>query len=283
MARKRVTEVFPFLLPLRRKQRKFFYYMKMYFDKNKYAVGQVREELPWEVTKTKSLLLNDKSGFDMKYQENKVYNLKLASRTIDKVLIRPGEVFSFWQLVRRVDKYVAYKDGLVLVNGKIVPSYGGGLCQISNMLFWMFIHSPLTIVERHGHRVESFPSTDSSQPIGVDATISEGWLDIKMKNETNNNYQITISFDDTHIHGMILSDNRPEYKYEIFNKEVKYIKRNKGIYQKATVNRRTLKKNKYSQETKDEIIKEEELYKNSCEIGYEIDISKEKINEEEYK
>ena len=37
MARKRITQIFPFLLPLRVKQRKLFFYLKMRFDRNRYS------------------------------------------------------------------------------------------------------------------------------------------------------------------------------------------------------------------------------------------------------
>ncbi|MCH5255351.1 MAG: VanW family protein, partial [Lachnospiraceae bacterium] len=151
MPRKSLTQRFPFLLPLRKWQRKKCFYLKMHFDKNKYAKERAAELLPYAVYDSSSLLLNESSGFDMKYQVNKVHNLKLAAKTLDGILILPGETFSFWQLVRWADRQEPYKDGLVSVNGKITGSYGGGLCQLSNLLFWLFLHTPMTILERHGH------------------------------------------------------------------------------------------------------------------------------------
>lgn len=124
--------------------------------------------MPNIVFETASLMLNEKSGFDMKYQTGKVHNLKLAAKTIDKVVIAPNEVFSFWQLVRRADRQEKYKEGLNLVDGKIIGSYGGGLCQLSNMLFWLFLHTPMTVIERHGHAVEWFPPTTEDLPCGTD-------------------------------------------------------------------------------------------------------------------
>ena len=55
-------------------------------------------------------------------------------------------------------------------------------------------------------RVKSFPNPDKSSLEGIDATISSGWLDLKVKNETNNIYQIDISFDEDYMYGKILSD-----------------------------------------------------------------------------
>lgn len=84
-------------------------------DGNKYAKNKSEALLPNTVFETSSLMLNENSGFDMKYQINKVHNLKLAARTINKVIIEPNETFSFWQLVRWADHHEKYKDELNLV------------------------------------------------------------------------------------------------------------------------------------------------------------------------
>lgn len=263
MSRKRLTQILPFLLPLRQKQRKLYFYTKMHFDSNKYAKYISDEVLPYKVYETESLMLNYNSGFDMEYQINKVHNLKLAAKTIDKLIIKPSETFSFWQLVRFADRYQPYKTGLNLVGGKIMSTYGGGLCQISTMLYWMFLHTPLTIVERHGHAVEAFPSTTKDLPEGTDATIGEGWLDLKVKNNTQTTFQITISFDDEYMFGSILSDLEPVYEYEIFNENIIYFKKGSKVFQMASVDC-----NKVDKLTGQK--KQFTLYDNICEIGYEL-------------
>lgn len=263
MSRKRLTQVFPFLLPLRKWQRKKLFYLEMLLDGNRYAKKKSEIILPNTVFETSSLMLNENSGFDMQYQINKVHNLKLAAKTINKVIIAPNDTFSFWQLVRWADRYEKYKDGLNLVDGKIIGSYGGGLCQLSNMLFWMFLHTPLTVIERHGHAVESFPSTTEDLPCGTDATINEGWLDLKVRNETENSFQIEVSFDDSFMYGRILSETPVNMDYRVYNSTVFYIKRNEKNYQVATVCRSETDK-----KTGKQI--EKELYINKCEIAYEL-------------
>ena len=62
------------------------------------------------------------------------------------------------------------------------------------MLHYLFLMSPLTVIERHGHKMKSFPDPDKTAKQGIDSTISSGWLDLKVKNETNNIYQIDIYF-----------------------------------------------------------------------------------------
>lgn len=63
----------------------------------------------------RGLIINKNTHKCTLYQINKVHNLKLAARTINKVIIEPNETFSFWQLVRWADHHEKYKDGLNLV------------------------------------------------------------------------------------------------------------------------------------------------------------------------
>lgn len=157
MASKRLTQIFPFLLPLRRWQRKLFFYAKMKFDRRKYARRKQEKSLPYENCSVSSVLINRRSGFPLEYQFNKAHNLALAVKTMQHVVIEPGQTFSFYQLVKKADKRERFKEGLVLENGKLKTSYGGGLCQLSGLLFQLFLRSPLIITERHPHARETLP------------------------------------------------------------------------------------------------------------------------------
>ena len=193
MARKRLTQVFPFLLPLRVWQKKSSFYFSMWFDGRRYSRVVESGKYPFCIFDMRAALINPATGFDMIYQENKVHNLKLAAGTLNGLLIKPGETFSFWQRVRHAAKTVPYRDGLILADGKLTTAPGGGLCQMSNMLYWCFLNSPLAITERHPHSVKPFPTP--GMPEGADATVYEGWRDLKAKNNTDMILQIGISFD----------------------------------------------------------------------------------------
>lgn len=249
----------------------------MKLDKNRYSKKIESDLLHHSVFETSSLLINKNSGFDIKYQINKVHNLNLAAKTLDKLIIKPQETFSFWQLVRHAERFEPYKAGLNVVDGKTVSTKGGGLCQLSNMLFWMFLHTPLTIVERRGHAVESFPSTTGDLPCGTDATVHEGWLDLKVKNETDTTFQIAVSFDDEYMHGRIYADSPHEYSYKIFNSSVAYFSVGKKVFEEAYVD--CLKTNTTTQQ-KEQI----NLYRNVCQIGYkipnDIEVKEREINNE---
>jgi vancomycin resistance protein VanW len=264
MSRKRITQALPFLLPLRVAQRKAFFYAGMRLDGKAYAKTILGQRLPHRLFSADNGLYNKNTGFDMVYQENKVYNLKLAAKTLDGLLIRPGETFSLWKSMRRADSRAPYKDGLNVINGRLCATYGGGLCQISNLLFWVFLHSPLTVVERHTHKVKDFPTMRSAEPEGVDATIREGWLDLKLKNETDAAFQIGISFSDEYVTGSLYTDRALPFQYEIRGDELAYFREGSRVFQKTSIYRREVEP-----DTR-EVLSERLLYQNVCEIGYSL-------------
>lgn len=234
MGRKRLTQILPFLLPLRIWQKNLFYRIGMKFDGNEYA-KTFGEKLDYEICNAKTLMINKDSGHDIIFQKNKVENLKIASKTMNHILIYPNETFSFYYLSKNSKKYGKYKDGLILVDGKIIAKEGGGLCHLSNLLHYIFLMSPLTVTERHGHKIKSFPNPDKSSLEGIDATISGGWLDLRAKNETNDIYQIDISFDDEYMYGRILSNKKPTVDYKIINEDLHYVEENDKIFECVSV------------------------------------------------
>ncbi|MCQ6563863.1 glycopeptide resistance accessory protein VanW [Paenibacillus mendelii] len=264
MRRKRLTQLFPFLLPVRVMQRKMCFYAGMRLDGLRYAGTIDESQLPYKIFEAGCALYNSNTGFDMMYQENKVFNLKLAAKTLNGLLIRPGETFSFWRLVRHADKHISYKDGLTVVNGKLTTMSGGGMCQMSNLLFWMFLHTPLMVTERSGHNVKEFPEPNSDEIKGVDATISEGWIDLKARNDTDCTYQISVAFDDENIIGTVFVDKRPQVLYKVTNGSTEYFRESGEIYEYVKVERAEINADT------SEITGQKLLYTNKCKICYPL-------------
>ena len=274
MSRKRVTELFPFLIPLRKWQRKRWYYRRMERDGRRYADAIRPAELPVELFRSACPMINGDTGFDLQYQENKVFNLKLAARCLDGLLIRPGESFSFWRCVRYADRDTPYRDGLAEINGRLTTQYGGGLCMMTNLLFWMFLNSPLTIVERWGHDVKDFPEPASDAPLGVDATVAEGWQDLKVKNDTDRTYQIRVGFEGGHIVGRLLADRDDGLRYQAVDRYLRYVREPDGVYERVTVCRRTV------ETATGRCTAEQVLYRNQCRIGYALPAGTQIIEQE---
>lgn len=272
MERKRITELCPWLLPLRKRQRKLFFYAAMKRDGRRYSRELQAERLPVRLFESRCPMINDSTGFDLKYQENKVYNLKLAAEKLDGLVIRPGETFSFWQAIRDADRERPYKEGLAEINGRLTTEYGGGLCMLSNLIFWVMLHSPLSIAERHGHREKDFPEPPSDALYGVDATVAEGWLDLKLENRSELSFQLEIGFEGGFITGAILSSLDLGQRYSLENGPVEYLRRGREIYERAPVIRLC--------RTEGAAPEREELYTNLCRIGYTLPEGTE-IREEE--
>ena len=264
MSRKRLTQLFPCLLPLRRKQRLLFFYWGMSMDKNQYANEITGVALPHLLFTSGCPLYNRETGFDMVYQQNKVFNLKLAAKVLNGLVIKPHETFSFWQIVRNADKTTPYKEGLLVSDGVLTTSYGGGMCQMSNLLFWLFLHTPLTIIERHGHGIKDFPDPPSDAPLGVDATILEGWIDLKVRNDTDSSFQIIIAFDDESIIGSIFTNEPVKVSYTVSNDNLSYRREKGKIIETVDVVQYSISA-KTGQKLSSKV-----AYRNVCEIGYNL-------------
>ncbi len=263
MIKQRVIRLFPFLVRLRKAQRKLFFYLKMRLDDSRYAAKKSAEALPYCAYEAETNLINLNTGCDLKYQENKVFNLRLAAEPINGLVIRPWETFSFWQLVRKA-KRAQFKHGLSVEYGELVPVKGGGLCHLSNFLYWMFLHTPLTIAERHPHRVKDFPSPDADDLDGVDATVSEGWLDLKLENNTDMTFQIVLTFSADQLHGRILTDRPMRYRFEVVNRDKTFFKKGEKLFEQVCVYRQ-----RYDA-LSGLFCSKERLYTDVFEIGYPV-------------
>lgn len=269
MGRPRLTQVLPWLLPLRVRQRKAFRYARMALDRATYADRTLADPLPFEVAKQDQRVINPNSGYDIVYQYNKLHNLKLAAATLDGLLIAPGETFSFWWRVRKADRKVPYKDGLVLQDGAIVGGYGGGLCQLSDMLLWLFLHTPLTVTERHPHTTASFAPAPG-EVLGIDATVNEGWQDLQVFNPTASSYQLRLAFSgaealEARMVGSVRCSEAASRTYELYNERACYWRPpgSSSVQLSATVSRRVTDLASGARTT-------ERLFETTAAVGYKL-------------
>ena len=161
------------------------------------------------------MILRPLKDVDMYLQENKRTNLQLAVAKLNNTIIEPDQIFSLWKQVGRPTKAKGYLEGLVLNQGKIDKGTGGGLCQLGNLLFWIFAHSPLVVTERHRHGFDVFPDVNRKVPFGAGATLSYNYIDLQVQNQTQNTFQIKLWLDETHLHGELISKDELMSKFRI--------------------------------------------------------------------
>ncbi|MBO4355505.1 MAG: VanW family protein [Clostridia bacterium] len=186
--------------------------------RKQFATLRQEEPLPELQFTHHTPLLRKLKDVDMYLQYNKVTNLKLASDKINGVIVYPGQTFSFWYLVGKTSAKKGYKEGMVLKNGKVEKGIGGGLCQLTNLIYWMTIHTPLTVTERYRHGYDVFPDSNRTQPFASGATCFYPHLDLMIKNETNKPYQLLVRVGDEDLIGEWRSLDKPEYTYKVIEK-----------------------------------------------------------------
>lgn len=185
----------------------------------RYASDLRMIELPNKVASHKTPLYRRLRNVDMWLQENKVTNLKLASEKLNGLMLKPGETFSFWRLVGRPTKGKGFLEGMVLTNGSFIAGVGGGLCQLSNLIYWMTLHTPLTVTERWRHTHDVFPDANRTQPFGSGATVVYNYVDLQIKNDTPHEYQLKVKVGDSDLDGEWRCEQACPFKYEIYESE----------------------------------------------------------------
>lgn len=182
---------------------------------NLFAHHFSKELLPYSYFSHKTILLRKLKDVDMWLQHNKVVNLKIACNKINLITIRPGEIFSYWKLIGKPSKRKGYVKGMILKNGTFEAGTGGGLCQLSNLIFWMTIHTPLSVIERHRHGFDVFPDSNRTQPFGSGATCYYPHGDLMIKNNTEDIYQLNVKVGEKFLEGEWRVSSKPQYHYEI--------------------------------------------------------------------
>lgn len=181
------------------------------------------------VAEAASPLVRSFAGVDLALQRNKRHNLELAIATLDGQVLRPGESLSFWQCVRNPNAGRGYLPGLVLAHGRLSAGVGGGLCQLSNLLHWLALHTPLVVVERHHHGHDLFPDAGRLVPFGAGATVFYNYLDLRLRNPGPEAYRLNLWLTDQELRGEIRSDRPPPLMYEVVEEGQRFRRTPAGV------------------------------------------------------
>lgn len=78
-------------------------------------------------------------------------NVANGCRLIDGTLLYPGDEFSCYDAVSPFTEGNGYYMAGSYLNGKVVDSLGGGICQVSTTLYNAVLLAELDVTERHNH------------------------------------------------------------------------------------------------------------------------------------
>jgi hypothetical protein len=127
----------------------------------------------------------------------KIHNLRTAGVVLDRLVIPAGQTFSFWRQVGRPVKARGYVVGRELRAGCLIPTVGGGICQLSNALHRVALTAGCRIDERHRH---SAVVNGLAFDPGTDATVYWNYVDLRFTVPRAMLLRVKVSASDLHVH-----------------------------------------------------------------------------------
>ncbi len=106
-------------------------------------------------------------------------NIELGLERINGTVIPAGEEFSFIKAMGEVKVEDGFSEERAFVSGEVALGLGGGLCQVSTVLFQSLIDAGLPITERHNHTYSV-----NYYKEGLDAAFASPGPDLRFVNDT---------------------------------------------------------------------------------------------------
>ena len=157
-------------------------------------------------------------------------NVANGCSLINGTTLYPGDTFSTYNTVKPFSTENGYEMAGSYLNGKVVDSIGGGICQVSSTLYYSALMADLQIVLRYAHMFDPgyMPVT------GCDATVSWGGPDFAFRNSTNYPIKITTSYNDetNQLTITLLGTKTDDHYVEMTNQFLSYSER-KTVYQES--------------------------------------------------
>ena len=144
---------------------------------------------------------------------NRSQNVANGAKLINGTVLYPGDTFSAYEVVSPFTTENGYELAGSYLNGKVVDSLGGGICQVSTTLYNAVLLAELEVVERSPHSM-IVTYVDPS----ADAAIAGTYKDFKFRNDTEAPVYIEGTTADKHITFTIYGEeSRPA------NRTIKYV------------------------------------------------------------
>lgn len=209
-------------------------HIKNITGKDRFSKDRQRKRLPEVIDSRSSGLIKRGPGIDPVLQENKAVNIDLAAKQINGIVIHPGETFSFWKTVGKTTKRKGYKDGRVIIANGLQPGTGGGLCNLSNTLHLLILHSPLTVTELWKHSDALAPDEGERHPFSTGTSVSYNNIDYRFRNDTDQDVQLCTWVEDEKLYAELRAEHEFPYRYEITEEGHHFTKEDDGKYYRVS-------------------------------------------------
>lgn len=150
------------------------------------------------------------------------HNIRLALKSLNGVVVKSGEEFSFNKVVGKRTEERGYKKALVIFKGSYVEGVGGGVCQVSSTLYNAWLLAGLDTVSVKAHTLPS-----SYVDLSRDATVSE-YIDMVLFNPLESDVKIQTIYDENNITINVLGQRR-ECEYSLKSETIEVLPFNEDI------------------------------------------------------
>lgn len=214
-------------------------HLKNIMSREKLAKDVEKAPFPCLVSSHSSHLIKRGKGIDPVTQKNKAHNIRLACKSINGLVIHPGESFSFWIRVGDTTPRRGYKEGRVLINGILTTGLGGGLCNLANTINRAVLLSPLTVTEFNKHSDALAPDEGERVPLSTGTSVNYNYVDYRFRNDTDRDIQLLAWCDKDNLYCEIRSKSQfPEY-FGISEEDHHFTKENGKYYRVSKIYRDT--------------------------------------------
>lgn len=270
--RKLFCEINPFCYFLSEKKGIIKRHISDFLSREKFSDTVVSYKLPNVVSRYDCGLIKRGKGIDIRLQENKADNIRLACSKINGIIIRPDETFSFWKTVGNTTRRKGYKDGRVIIGNQLIAGIGGGLCNLGNLINLLVLNSPLEITEFHTHSDALAPDNGKRTPLSSGTSISYNYIDYRFRNNTNQNIQLFVWCDGDRLYGELRSEEEFPQRFELVEENHHFQKEGDKYFRISKIYKNTINRNT------NEIINKELILDNHSEVMFSYDlIPKEQI------
>ena len=118
-----------------------------------------------------------------------VHNLKLAIGPIHDIVLKPNQVFSFLGVVGEASPQRGFQKSRSVHHGRLVDTYGGGICLLASLIYQAALQLGMEIVERQNHSIDIHTDEHRDSPFGADAAIAYPFKDLRIRNNHDHSFR----------------------------------------------------------------------------------------------
>lgn len=166
--------------------------------------------------------------------QNKLHNLQLAIDRMQGTTLPPGASFNFWAHALPPTTENGYREGAMFIRNRVTTSTGGGLCQLSGLLYNLALLAGCGILERFPHSIDAYGEA-RYLPLGRDATLAYGYKNLRFANGHNFALRLELAVNEREVSGVIWSEQAFEGRIELSTRELAVLPPAQRVYHDAAL------------------------------------------------